>query len=460
MRAASIGKNFFSDKAFFHTLLFLAVPMVIQNLIVSSLNMVDTVMLGSVGDNEVAAVGIANQYFFLFNLIMTGVAGGCSIFISQFWGQRDTENIKKVMGIGIAGIFLLGAAFTLWALLGPESIARLFSKDTPVIALCCGYLKITGLSYIATGITLLFSTALRSVGNAKLPMLISALAILINVVLNYIFIFGHLGAPALGVNGAALATIIARFVEVTLILILGLKHGSPLRGRLKIYLSASCSFTQKVVAAMVPVVLNEGCWGAGMILYAIAYGKIGTQAMAAVQICTTVQNLFMVVCFGMAGAALVITGNEIGAGKEEAAKRHSRIFAIVAVFIGVCLCLLLYLLAPAILTMFRSVSAGVTASAILMLRIYALSAPIRTFNCVLIIGVFRGGGDASFALKTEAVTMWCIGVPLAFLGALLWQLPIEQVILLVTMEEVVKFFPCLVRLRNNKWAKNLIQDIS
>jgi len=416
-------------------------------------------MIGAVGENEVAAVGIANQVFFLYTLIMTGVASGCGIFISQFWGNQDRDSIKKVLGIGILCVLAVGTAFTLIVLFIPEVLIGFFSKDTTVIRLAVDYLVITGLSYIFTGITLLFSIALRSIGNAKLPMLISAISILINTFLNYILIFGKFGAPALGVEGAAIATVIARTTEVICILIFSLRFRSPLYGKLKVYLSFSGFFMKKIFATMVPVILNEGCWGLGMIFYAVAYGKIGTQAQAAIQISATVQNLFLVVCFGIAGAALVMIGNEIGAGNENRARDYAGKLSRLAILLGFLLGGLLLLLLPAILSLFSKVSGNVIVSAANILQIFAFSSPIRVLNCVLIIGVFRGGGDAAFALKAEAVTMWCIGIPLAFLGAMVWHCSIAQVFLLITLEEVAKFVVCVIRLKSNRWLHNMIHNL-
>ncbi len=454
-----LTEKIFTDKNFYKTLLALAIPIVLQNLITSSLNMVDTIMIGAVGENEVAAVGIANQVFFLYTLLMIGIASGCGVFISQFWGNQDKGNIKKVLGLGLLSVLVLGTVFTAAVLFVPETLIRFFSKDPTVIVLAVEYLRITGLSYIATGVTLLFSIALRSIGKAKLPMLISAASILINTAFNYILIFGKLGAPAMGVEGAAIATVIARTVEVLCILLFSLRPDSPLAGKLKTYLAFSGLFMKKVFGTMIPVILNEGCWGLGMIFYAIAYGKIGTQAQAAIQICTTVQNLFLVVCFGIAGAALVMIGNEIGAGNEARARDYARELFRLAILLGFLLGATLILLTPSILSLFSKVSQDVLDPAANILRIFAFSAPIRVLNCLLIIGIFRGGGDAAFALKTEAATMWGIGIPLAFLGAMIWHCTIAQVFLLITLEEVVKFMVCVIRLKSNRWSHNMISGL-
>lgn len=442
-------------REFYRTLIRLAIPIMIQNFLVSSLNMIDTLMIGAVGESEVAAVGIANQYYFLFSLIMTGVAGGCSMFVSQFWGKQDIPGIKKVFCVCAFTVLSVGFVFNLLAVAAPGAIMRIFSSDQHVIALASDYLRIVAFSYILTGISMLLANTMRSIGNARLPMLISFIAILINTALNYIFIFGKLGAPALGVRGAAIATLIARAVEMSLLAFASLYHGSPLRGKLKDFFGFNAGYVRKLFQSIVPVVLNDACWGLGFVMYTVAYGLIGTQAIAASQIANTVQNLFMVVCFSAGSSALVMTGNRVGAGQQDTAVQYSRRFARLALLIGLLLGVLLFTLSPAILSLFN-VSEQVRSSAVTILRIFSLIAPIRVLNCILVVGVFRGGGDATFALLAEGLTMWFIGVPLAFIGAGALHLRVELVVLLICLEEVAKCAVSLLRLRGNRW----IHDIS
>ena len=446
----------FSDKKFYRMLFVLALPILIQNLLTSSLNMVDTLMIGRVGDNELAAVGIANQFFFLFNLVANGAAAGCSIFISQYWGQRDTASIRRVMGFGLTINMGIGLLFTMVALLLPRFIAGLFSREAAVVELSEDYLVIVCLSYVFTGISYLLANALRSVGSAYVPMIVSFLAILVNTGGNYLLIFGKGGFPVLGVKGAAIATLIARVVEMLLLLLLTFRPRSPLRGRPREFTGFDAAFARKTIGAIIPVVLNEGCWALGFILYTVAYGFIGdgTRAIAASQICNSVQNLFMVLCFSMASASLVMIGNKIGEQREEDARAYARRFSGLAVLTGLLVGVVVLLCAPLILSFFK-VSEEARQAAIVMLRIFGVILPVRMLNVVLIVGVFRGGGDAAFGLKTEAGTMWLIGVPLAFFGALVLQWPVEQVVLLVCAEEIVKCVLSLWRLKSDKWVRNV-----
>lgn len=438
------------DRPFYRQLLVLAAPIMLQNFIASSLNMFDTLMIGQLGENEVAAVGVANQVFFLFNLVANGAAAGCSIFLSQFWGGGDRRSVHKVVGLGLMMNLCIGLLFTGAACAFPGPIIGLFSDDQAVISLGIEYLLLAALSYAFTSVSFLLAGAMRSVGKAWPPMIISAGAVLVNIALNQVFIFGELGAPAMGVRGAALATLIARVVEMALMLVFCFLPSSPLRGRLREYISFTPAFTGKVLLKTLPILLNESCWAVGTMLYVRAYGHIGTHAIAASQICNTVQNLFMVACFSLASSSLVMIGNQIGAGRREQAVIYSRRFSKLALLVGLILGIAVALSAPAILTLFK-VSEQAARAAVAMLRIFSLIAPIRVLNVVLIVGVFRGGGDAGFSLAAEGVTMWTIGVPLAFLGAVTLRLPVEQVVLLITLEEIVKCVIALFRLRSNRW---------
>lgn len=438
------------DRPFYRQLLVLAAPIMLQNFIASSLNMFDTLMIGQLGENEVAAVGVANQVFFLFNLVANGAAAGCSIFLSQFWGGGDRRSVHKVVGLGLLMNLCIGLLFTGAACAFPGPIIGLFSDDQAVISLGIEYLLLAALSYAFTSVSFLLAGAMRSVGKAWPPMIISAGAVLVNIALNQVFIFGELGAPAMGVRGAALATLIARVVEMALMLVFCFLPSSPLRGRLREYISFTPAFTGKVLLKTLPILLNESCWAVGTMLYVRAYGHIGTHAIAASQICNTVQNLFMVACFSLASSSLVMIGNQIGAGRREQAVIYSRRFSKLALLVGLILGIAVALSAPAILTLFK-VSEQAARAAVAMLRIFSLIAPIRVLNVVLIVGVFRGGGDAGFSLAAEGITMWTIGVPLAFLGAVTLRLPVEQVVLLITLEEIVKCVIALFRLRSNRW---------
>ncbi|MGL5576385.1 MAG: MATE family efflux transporter [Sarcina sp.] len=450
-------KVFFSDEKFFKTLFILALPIIIQNLLMSSLSMADTMMVGALGDVSVAAVGIGNQVNFLVQLFMFGIVGGSSIFISQFWGKKDKHNIKKAVGLSIVSSAVIGGIGTIIVLFGSSFIAKIFSDDLIVINQVVTYLKVMSFSYIVNAITIGLAFSLRSIEDSKSPMVVSAIAVFINVMLNYCLIFGEFGMPQLGVKGAAIATVIARYLEASLLILIASKN-EVFKGKFSEFFEFDFEFSKEVYKAIVPVLLNDICWGIGNFLYSVAYGQIGTEAMASVQICTNVQNIFMVLGMSMSSAALVMIGNQIGADEEKVAKDYGTKFVILSCLTGIVVGITLIISSSSIVGLFN-VSTDVKMYSVLILNIFSILAPIRMMNLVIIVGVLRGGGDAGYALKAEAIPMWLIGVPLAFTGALVLNLEVHYVVMLVSLEEIVKLILSVRRLKSGKWIRSLIKNI-
>lgn len=451
-------RDLFYDSAFYKSLLKIALPIAMQNLIGASLNMVSTFMVGKLGEREIAAVGIANQHFLLFNFIILGLFGGCTAFISQFWGKRDSKNIRKILGFGLVSGVIIALLFTIAALMIPEKIISIFNTDSEVIRIGSSYLKIACFSYIFVAITNNYIFSLRCVEKAAVPMIISGCALLLNGILNYALIFGNLGFKAMGVEGAAMTIVISRMIETVALLAYIYSTGNVLAAKVNELFGYSKDFIKRVIKTVVPVILNEICWGLGIIVYSVAYGRIGTEAMASIQIGNTIQNLFIVVAFGMASASVVMVGSRIGANDEGTgivfAKRFGLLGAVAGTLIGLLLAISVQFILPAF-----NISSVVFHDTSLILYIIALSVPIKTFNIIVITGILRAGGDTNYSLGLEATTMWFIGVPFAFIGAFVFNLPIYLVVALVTVEEIVKLVFALKRLVSNKWVRNLIHDM-
>lgn len=447
-------QGIFDDGEFFRKMLKLALPIMIQNFISSFLNMIDTVMVGKLGETEIAAVGIANQYFFFFNMFLLGLSAGCGVFISQFWGKEDTKNIKRILGVGLGSSVVISIAFMAAGLFIPDKIMTIFNNDPSVISLGAGYLKMVLISYIFTGITSVYNFSLRSIGKTVQPMLISGLALLCNVFFNYLFIFGKFGAPAMGVEGAALATLIARTVEAFCLIALIYGKKGVLAASFAELADVNREFIKKSYRTILPVILNDICWGLGSLVYAAVYGRMGTQAVAAIQISNTITNLFMVVIFGLSSATAVMVGNSIGAGKEDLARSYAKRFSVLGVTMGIALGSLLAVASPTILKAFN-VSDTVRNYSLIVLHIISLIFFIRVFDIILIVGILRGGGDAKYALLAEGFTMWFIGVPLTILGAFFFKLPVYTVYALAILEEVSKCIIGILRLKSGKWLKDV-----
>lgn len=454
-------RTIFKDKTFLKAMIAIALPITLQNLVASSVNMLDTLMITSLGEESLAAVGLANQVFFFYAVTIFGVATGSSVFVSQFWGKGDVKNIARILGISLAITSVLGALFTLAALFVPEFIMKIFSEDSEVIRLGVDYLRIVSLSYIITGISFAYAVASRSIGQAKMPMIASIVSFFVNLIFNYLLIFGKFGFPQLGVKGAAYGTIIARAAEIGLILysIYSNKNNNPLAHSFKSMTDWTGDFIRKYFKTAYPVILNEALWSLGTVLYSLAYAKIGTEAAAAVQILNTVQNIFMVLSRGLANACTVMVGNKIGADEEDEAVVYADNFMILSAALGLVLGVLIYFSKDLILIFFRNLTPSMYNTSRNLLIVLAASFFIRSFNGTLIVGVLRGGGDTKFSMLLEMGSVWLVGVPIAFLGVLVFRFPVYYVFLMVNIEEIVKAAIGILRVKSKKWVTNVIHGM-
>lgn len=446
-------------KSFYKAMMAIGIPIALQNLISASLNMVDTMMITRVSEEAVAAVGLANQLFFLLVLVTFGITSGTGVFVAQFFGKGDHANIRRTVGATLMVAVSFAAVFTLAAELFPKGIMRLLIDDENVIALGSDYLVIVALSYIATAITFSFMVASRSVGKAKLPMIVSAFALSFNTFFNYVLIFGKLGFPRLEVKGAAIATLIARVLELVILLYFVYRKENFIAPKLNDIKSISIDFIKRLSKVSLPVVGNEAFWALGTIMYSVALAKIGAQAVAAYQIGMNIFRFFDIAFIGMASAAQVMIGNEIGAGKLDVAKDYSKRYLMLFVYLTAALGLITFLLKGQVVSLFglSAETALETEKIIIVTLIYIL---FKHVNLLYIVGVSRGGGDTTYAMKVEVLNMWLVGVPLAFFGALVLKWPAYMVVALFSFEEVLKAAFGFFRMRSEKWINNVVEDIN
>lgn len=449
--------SLFNDKKFFKVLLKLAIPIVLQNLVLSSLNLVDTIIIGGLGERAIASVGLANQYFFLLNLILFGITSGSSIFTAQYWGNRDIPNIKRVLGLCIITGGLAALLFTIGGLFLPEKILSIFTKDTAVIVLGSEYLRIIAFSYIITSISFAFSFTLRSTGQVKIPMVVSITALGINTALNYILIYGYFGFPEMGVRGSALATLIARAIEMVFILTVVYKTKNVIAGNLNQLFNLTINFIKNFFKVTIPVILNESIWALGVTLYSVVYARMGTEVIASTNISSTIERITWVIFMGLGNACAVMIGNKIGEGNDKEAFTYAKRFIILGPSLAIIGGIFVFFNSHFILSAYK-VSPTVYNYAAKNLIVFSVFLWVKVFNFTSIVGILRSGGDTKFCLFIDTSGVWLIGVPLAFLGGLVWHLPVYWVYTLVFMEEIYKFILGLPRILSKKWINNLVSQ--
>jgi putative MATE family efflux protein len=417
---------------------------------------VDVLMITRLGVNELAAVGAANRVYSVFGMLCFGLISGFSVYIAQYWGVRDIKNIRRVYGLALTSMLGVAVLFMLLAVCAGRSILHLFVKDAAVIELGCQYLNIALFSFpfIAYSFCTAFSS--RSLRRLRASTLINALALGINTLLNYGLIFGNLGLPRLGVQGAAIATVIARALEFIMMLLF--VYGSrehPLAGRRRELFSFGGAFARKILATTLPVLGNEGFYTLGITCFNVAVSYLGTESVGVMQLSMVINDFFLAVFFGLGNAVAVITGNELGRGQTDRAYANGtaalRLALLLSVLIGG-----LILAASGPLVNVCRLDPYTSAMFSQVLAVRAFFTPPRMLVYVLVVGLLRAGGDTRFCMFVDAGSVWLIGVPLSFLGALAlqWQLP--AVLGLLFAGDLVSLALCLRRFRSQRWINTLI----
>jgi len=436
-------------------MLSLAVPVAIQQFITASLNMVDVVMVGQLGEASIAALGLANQVFFLLLLFLFGVTSGMAIFTAQFWGKRDEASIRTVLGICLTVAVIVGTLFTLAATLIPETVLRFYTEDPEVIALGSSYLRIVGFSYIFMAITTSYYAVLRSLTLVRMTVIVSVIAIVLKTTLGYLLIFGIGPFPALGVRGAAIGTAFGWVFQCTLIIIMVYRLKTPLAANPLTFFRFDRTFLAKVLKTAMPAAANEVFWSVGITIYNAVYARIGTDAIASVQISAAVEEIAYVFFIGLGNACAIMIGNKIGEGKKEAAFEYGHRYTILTVLVALLAGSLILLVRGPVVSLYE-ISPQAAANARRLMLIFAASAWLRSINFILFVGALRAGGDTRFAMFMELFSIWAIGVPAALIGGFVLRLPVTGVYMMVLLEEIVKVFIITRRYFSRKWIHDLV----
>lgn len=444
------------SKKFTKSMLHIAVPIMVQSLIMASVNLIDTIMIGKLGEKSIASLGITNQYFMLYSILIVGLYTGVGVLISQYWGKDNRDKIKDFTSLQLKLGLVLSIFFAWIGYVFPSQIVALFSSDAQVIDLGVSYLRIVIIGYIPFAIAGGYGVASRSIGNTIIPMMASLAAVVVNVVLNYGLIYGNLGMPMMGVRGAALATSVARTIEMIVVIVAIYASKNVLAIKLPKLLAFDMQAFKQALAPMSQVVLNDLCWVLGMMIYTMLYGRIGTGAIASIQIMTTVQQMFMIAIIAVSSAACVMIGKLVGENDYDTANELSWYFLKVVLAITVAIGIAVYVGVGAILTLFN-LSPQVYSAARALLILSAFIMPARGLSILYIIGILRGGGDAKGALKIELFTMWLIGVPLCYLGSIILKWPVEYVYIMVATEEFAKLILSFVRFKKGDWIRNFTE---
>lgn len=455
--------NLRRDKEFYRNVIILAAPIIMQNLITTSLGLMDTFMVGVLGEVPLAAVNLANAPIFIIQLIIFGLQSGSSVLISQFWGKRDKDSINRVMGMSCYVAESIAILFAGAMLFCPEQIMGLLTDNPALIGPASEYARIVGPSYLFNCLTGVYVGAHRSMENPKLGFIVFSISMTVDVFLNWLLIFGNWGAPAMGVAGAAWSTFFARVLELVIIIIHGLVN-RRFRIKIPLLLRPGKVIAAKYIQYAAPVVFNESLWGLGISLYKVVMGHMegSTEILAARALAGGIEDICIVAIFAIAATACIVVGREIGAGADPNSVYCTGVtlgtlaFSVGAVVGSLMLVASRTFLVPYVYPIFN-LSPQAEDICTLMFSVSAIMLPMRSFNSTNIVGVLRGGGDVKMAAVIDIAPLWLVSLPLAALFGLSLKWGIFWVYMGIAMENLVKFLMGLSRLRSRAWINDITQ---
>ncbi len=453
-----ITAYFKKERDFYKTFIKLGIPVALQNFLAASFGFIDNIMVGQLGDIPVAAVGLANQYYFILFLVMQGVGGGTALFVSQFWGKKNIKRIRNVIGLGLTLSLISSLLFFFSAFFVPRFIMGLFSADTGVIRLGSVFLRIYAFSYIPMALNFCLAAALRSMHKVNIPLQANILGIAVNTSLNYVLIFGKLGFPVMGVAGAAVATVIAQTIALLFLVFRSYRVMPELFHGAKTVFKISRDLVKRFTVQTGTMIGKDLIWVLGISAYMAIYARIGTDAAASINITSVVRQLTIVLFAGIANASQILVGNNIGGNNKAKAYQYASKFLKITLFLGVIFGIIIILTRYLFLLPYKVSNSVITGAAGVML-FYGFSFFFYVYNMVAVMGVMRPGGDNFFCAVMDTIAVWIIGLPLALLAGFVWKLPLEWVFGFISIQEVFKAILLTWRFRSRKWIHNLVHDM-
>lgn len=450
------------DPVFWATALRLALPVAVQNLLISSFALVDTLMVGQLGDVPLSAIGMATQWAWFLNICQFGFCSGATLFYAQYWGVRDVKGIHRIYGTAMTAVMLLSAVFTCICVFAPVQAMSIFNRTPEVVAQGAAYLRLAGLSYIAQMAVSMIGAVLRSVGRVKLPMFTACLTTALNITLDYGLIFGRLGLPRMGIAGAAWATVIASWAGLGFVLAVSAAQKNILFGPVREFFDFRRDRLLEYLKKSFPVVVNEVAWGLGTVALNLVYSNLGYEYFAAVTIVRTFENLAFALLIGLCSACAIMVGNSVGAGNIVHGVDHARRFVILEPACAIILGSILIAFRHPMIHLFNTdgaLSELTYSSAVIILILYSGHMITRNLPYITIVGIYRAGGDTSTGVKYDMGCLWLLSIPTTVVCAYVLRLPFPVIYALMLMsEDYVKTFLCLRHFYSWRWLMPVTEE--
>ena len=440
------------DKAFYKKTISIGLPIAGQQLITAGVNMVDTIMLGHVSETVLAAASLGAQVHLISNYIGMGVGGGANTLLARFWGAKDEKSLRMSITIAFRLIVAVMVIYTLLVGLFPVQTMRIMTTNTGVASEGVKYLQWSVPCYLLVGVTIVASCVLRNIGKAKIPLYASIGAFFINIFFNWLFIFGKLGAPEMGIAGAALGTLISRVFEAAFVLGYLFLVEKKLCYRLKNLFQPCRVLVREFCKITVPVMISDTLWGIATGLLSAVGGRISEAFMAAASITAALHNFVVIFNLGLGQSAQIIVGNTLGENRIDEVRKQCRTFILLGFVISIVTGLVLVILANPILNGYV-LSENTRAVGLELIYAQAVALVFIVPGALMVKGIIRAGGDTRFLMATELITIWLFSIPLGYIAGVILHWPAFTVFLLLKIDNLLKFLVCMIRYRSNKWIK-------
>ena len=446
------------DKTFFSEVLIrIALPITLQSMFQASFSVIDQLMTGQLGESNVAAVGLCGKFSSLFSVLAAAIATAAGIMIAQYMGGKDIEGVSKSFFSNLLLSGVIGAVFTALSVLFPVGIMSIYSKDDRTIFLSAVCLRIIAIGFLPMACSLMISTLLRCNGNARFPLYASITSAALNTALNYVMIFGKMGCPEMGIVGASWATTISRSVECIILISFLVVTLMQRKLVLRPVFRLEAAFKKTFIGILMPILACEFLWSLGENVYAVVYGRMGTEACAAMTLTNPIQSLMIGALTGVASAAGIYIGKCLGNGEKEKAYQEALKFVKYGLIGSIILSCILLVMNQWYVGLYQ-VDDKVKMMTKYILVAYAIIAPVKVQNMILSGGVIRSGGKTAYVMYIDMFGTWCVGVPLAVIFGLILHFPIFLTYFILSLEECVRLVIGVIIFKNKKWINDLTEQ--
>lgn len=451
----TVKETFFTkDKTFYRTLFSMLIVVALQNVVTYSVNMVDNIMLGRLSQEALSGAATVNQIFFMVDQFALSIGNTLVAIAAQYWGQKKLQPIRTLTGIALKLGLIVSAVIIAICAFFPDQVLRIFTNSPEIIAEGKQYLFIIMWTFALFIVSNILMAALRAVGTVKIAFYTSVVSLCINAFGNYVLIYGKMGFPQLGIRGAAISTLIARIAELLIVVIYIAKVDKKLDLFHRDLFKFNRDLKRDYTKVYIPIMISQVLWGVSVPMQTAILGHLSADAIAANSVATTFYQYLKVVVLAMSATSAVLIGNAIGRGNMREIKQEARTISVIDVAVGICLGLLLIALRKPLLSLYN-LDATATDLALTLIVLMGFIMMTMSYQMPVSFGLIQGGGDAKFTMKMNMISTWCIVMPLSFMAAFWWKLPVPLVVLVIQSDQIFKCLPTFIHFRKYTWMKKL-----